>query len=387
MDDGSFDLEDYVSIELSASAGDSDLKVPMQIEMQIPRAFSAGLEPEPAPAPPPAISKNGELDSNDLIRIGKWLAADPGSLSRAEEDSGTGMTYKREFIMYLQKRAGELPEGRGLAFLQQHRINGNIDSIRKARNKRDLYAAYTDWQSLSQLYERGPTGAIQLKRSKQDVIKEKWRRKKGEDDELDEIDDLLGPDTPSPHRDSKPSYGAGAAGKSSLASGGGGELRRGSTAPSAGPSTGYGSSSSSSYGASGGTGPSASGGYGSSYGSSTAATSSSPPRAGRRAAAGGSAFSYGATTAADDDDGGYGDDFETEDDDAPAPAPSGLGPRLDSGGYTASSLSRSTTALSWAGSASSLSGIPSLASKARPATDVSRGSADFMDDIDAILDM
>ena len=387
MDDGSFDLEDYVSIELSASAGDSDLKVPMQIEMQIPRAFSAGLEPEPAPAPPPAISKNGELDSNDLIRIGKWLAADPGSLSRAEEDSGTGMTYKREFIMYLQKRAGELPEGRGLAFLQQHRINGNIDSIRKARNKRDLYAAYTDWQSLSQLYERGPTGAIQLKRSKQDAIKEKWGRKKGEDDELDEIDDLLGPDTPSPRRDSKPSYGAGAAGKSSLSSGGGGELRRGSTVPSTGPSTGYGSSSSSLYGASassGPSGPSASGGYGSSYGSSAAPTSSSPLRAGRRAAAGGSAFSYGAMAVADDDHGGYGDDFEIEDDDAPTPA---LGPRLDSGGYTASSLGRSTTAPSGAGSASSLSGIPSLAPKARPAVDVSGGSADFMDDIDAILDM
>ena len=77
---------------------------------QIPRAFSQGSEEPPvtfiptAPAPTPApaqVSKHGDLDSNDLDRIGRWLAAEPGTLSRAEEESG--MTYKREFILYLQK--------------------------------------------------------------------------------------------------------------------------------------------------------------------------------------------------------------------------------------------------------------------------------------------
>jgi hypothetical protein len=114
------------------------------------------------------------------------------------------MTYKREFIMYLQKRAGELPDGAGLDFLRRHGINGKVDSIRKARSKRDLLHAYTDWKTVSELYERGPDGKIKLKKPRRELLREKFGRKKGEDAELDELDDLLGPDTPPPASIPKP---------------------------------------------------------------------------------------------------------------------------------------------------------------------------------------
>ena len=37
---------------------------------------------------------------------------------------------------YIQRRADELPGGRGKDFLRAHRINGNVESLRKARNKK-----------------------------------------------------------------------------------------------------------------------------------------------------------------------------------------------------------------------------------------------------------
>ena len=81
---------------------------------------------------------------------------------------------------YIQRRADELPGGRGKDFLRAHRINGNVESLRKARNKKvrlcscasssatrdlrltatsggcrqDLHAAYVAWQKLAALYER-----------------------------------------------------------------------------------------------------------------------------------------------------------------------------------------------------------------------------------------
>ena len=137
---------------------------------------------------------------------------------------------------YIQRRADELPGGRGKDFLRAHRINGNVESLRKARNKKvrlcscasssatrdlrltatsggcrqDLHAAYVAWQKLAALYERGPGGTIVLKKTPEDrrreeeerrraeeakraaELKERYGRRRGDDTELDEIDDLLG---------------------------------------------------------------------------------------------------------------------------------------------------------------------------------------------------
>jgi hypothetical protein len=336
-------IEDDVEIELELSASDGDAaSAAISAAPQIPRAFSQGTDdpprsfapaPAPAPAPTPApVSKNGDLDSGDLARIGRWLAAEPGSLSRAEEDSG--MTYKREFIMYLQKRASELPDGRGLEFLRSHGINGKVDSIRKARNRGDLHKAYMSWQSLSELYERGPGGQIQLKRPRDEVLREKWGRKKGEDSELDEIDDLLGPDTPPPASKTKP--------KSSFSSTTGG----GGGSSGVGGRTSYSSAGSDSdFGASRSGGLSSASSYG---GYSTGRGNREPEPGPAASAYSRSSSSSGSSTAP----------------------------------YSAAGRGPSTGT----SSASSLSGVPSLAPAPRPVpADVSGGSGDFMDDIDAIL--
>ena len=42
----------------------------------------------------------------------------------------------RGLCRYIQRRAGELPGGRGMDFLRAHRINGSVESLRKARNKK-----------------------------------------------------------------------------------------------------------------------------------------------------------------------------------------------------------------------------------------------------------
>ena len=220
FEDGDMDglLEGDVEIELSASDADGAAAA-----VQIPRAFSevaldrlSTFVPS-ASAAPVLVSKNGDLDSADLERVSRWLAGEQGTLSEAEDESG--MSYKREFIMYLQKRAGELPDGAGVDFLRNHGINGKVDSIRKARSKLDLLHAYTDWKRISELYERGPDGKIKLKKPRQEYLREKFGRKKGDDAELDELDDLLGPDTPPPTSKPKSFAGSSTAGSDATGSG------------------------------------------------------------------------------------------------------------------------------------------------------------------------
>ena len=76
--------------------------------------------------------------------------------------------------------------------------------------RQDLHAAYVAWQKLAALYERGPGGTIVLKKTPEDrrreeedkrraeeakraaELKERYGRRRGDDSELDEIDDLLG---------------------------------------------------------------------------------------------------------------------------------------------------------------------------------------------------
>ena len=86
LDIGEGDME----IELSTGGADE----PARSEEE-PRAFSrAGPSPVAAPAPEP----EPQVDEADLVRR---MIDEPGTLSRAEEDSG--LTYKREFISQVHR--------------------------------------------------------------------------------------------------------------------------------------------------------------------------------------------------------------------------------------------------------------------------------------------